>query len=153
MSVLTLLNSVENIDARMRGLIGKSESLKEEMAYSVFAGGKRLRPKLLLAAYESAGAANGNANEVYARDTALDFACAIEMIHTYSLIHDDLPAMDDDDLRRGKPTSHIMFGEAAAVLTGDALLNLAFEVMSGCVVRSGNKNAARAMAAAGLLPG
>lgn len=95
-------------------------SLKEAMLYSLTAGGKRLRPTLALAAAEILGTQPG---EVIA------FACAIEMIHTYSLIHDDLPAMDNDDFRRGKPTNHKMFGEAMAILAGDALLNLAYEIM------------------------
>lgn len=90
------------------------------MRYSLLSGGKRLRPVLLLAAYS-----------ILQKDTetALPFAAGLEMIHTYSLIHDDLPAMDDDALRRGKPTNHMVFGEAIALLAGDALLNLAFEMM------------------------
>ncbi len=95
-------------------------SLKEAMLYSLMAGGKRLRPTLALATAELF---EKEPREVVA------FACAIEMIHTYSLIHDDLPAMDNDDFRRGKPTSHKMFGEAMAILAGDALLNLAYETM------------------------
>ena len=91
------------------------------MRYSVFAGGKRLRPILMMNTCNMCG---GDVNEV------IPFACALEMIHTYSLIHDDLPAMDNDDLRRGMPTSHIKFGEAIAILAGDALLNKAFEVVS-----------------------
>ena len=91
------------------------------MRYSVFAGGKRLRPILMMNTCNMCG---GDVNEV------IPFACALEMIHTYSLIHDDLPAMDNDDLRRGMPTSHIKFGEATAILAGDALLNKAFEVVS-----------------------
>ena len=94
----------------------------EAMRYSVFAGGKRLRPVLML---ETAKMCGGNEADV------MPFACAMEMIHTYSLIHDDLPAMDNDDLRRGRPTSHIKYGEAVAILAGDALLNRAFEVASG----------------------
>ena len=94
----------------------------EAMRYSVFAGGKRLRPALMVGACEMCG---GNVEDV------MPFACAMEMIHTYSLIHDDLPAMDNDDLRRGRPTSHIKYGEAVAILAGDALLNRAFEVASG----------------------
>src|SRR3984893_9292442 len=89
------------------------------MRYSVFAGGKRLRPILCLASAECCG---GESSE------ALLLACAIECIHTYSLIHDDLPCMDNDDLRRGMPTSHKVFGEAIAVLAGDALLTFAFEL-------------------------
>jgi len=93
----------------------------EAMKYSLEAGGKRLRPSLLLEFNRIFG---GNT------ETALPFACALEMIHTYSLIHDDLPAMDDDELRRGKPTCHIRFDEATAILAGDALLTKAFEVMT-----------------------
>ncbi len=90
------------------------------MKYSISAGGKRLRPVLALAAGEMLGGDE--------KDT-LPYACAIEMIHTYSLIHDDLPAMDNDDFRRGKPTNHKVYGEAMAILAGDALLNKAFELM------------------------
>ena len=97
------------------------EKLKEAMHYSLMAGGKRLRPVLVLLACEACG---GKAVD------ALPAACAIEMIHTYSLIHDDLPAMDDDDLRRGKPTNHKQFGEAMAILAGDALLTLAFQIIA-----------------------
>ncbi len=97
-----------------------SDPLYEAMQYSLNAGGKRLRPVLLLSACEFAG---GDSVK------ALPFACAVEYIHTYSLIHDDLPAMDDDDLRRGKPTNHKVYGEGMALLAGDALLNTAFEVM------------------------
>lgn len=100
--------------------------LKDAMMYSLMAGGKRLRPVMCLL---SAGMF-GDEFE------ALDIACALEMIHTYSLIHDDLPAMDDDDLRRGKPTNHVVFGEAYAILAGDGLLNSAFEVMMKCACRN-----------------
>lgn len=93
----------------------------EAMRYSIFAGGKRLRPILM---WETAKMCGGDWNTIEA------FACAIEMIHTYSLIHDDLPAMDNDSLRRGIPTNHIKFGEATAILAGDALLNKAFEVIA-----------------------
>ncbi|QDT90576.1 polyprenyl synthetase family protein [Gimesia algae] len=95
--------------------------LKEAMSYSLSAGGKRLRPILVLLSCEACG---GDL------ETALPAACAIEMVHTYSLIHDDLPAMDDDELRRGLPTSHIKFGEANAILAGDALLTRAFELLA-----------------------
>jgi geranylgeranyl diphosphate synthase type II len=88
------------------------------MAYSVNAGGKRLRPVLCLAASEAVGLST---------PAALRLACSLELIHTYSLIHDDLPAMDDDDFRRGRPTNHKVFGEAMAILAGDGLLTLAFE--------------------------
>lgn len=95
-------------------------TIYKSMNYSIKAGGKRIRPVLMLAAAELVG---GNV------DSVMPFACALEMIHTYSLIHDDLPCMDNDDLRRGKPTNHKVYGEAIAVLAGDALLNCAFETM------------------------
>lgn len=97
--------------------------LSQSMRYSLSAGGKRLRPSMLLAAVELLG---GSAED------ALDFACAVEMIHTYSLIHDDLPGMDDDTLRRGRPTNHVVFGVGQAILAGDGLLNAAFETMLAC---------------------
>jgi len=96
-------------------------TLHKAMRYSVFAGGKRVRPVLVLAACEAAGGEP---------QRALPAACALEMIHTYSLIHDDLPAMDDDDFRRGRPTNNKVFGEAVAVLAGDALLTEAFVLLS-----------------------
>lgn len=105
--------------------------LSDSMRYSLLAGGKRLRPSMLLACVEMLG---GNAED------ALDFACAVEMIHTYSLIHDDLPGMDDDTMRRGRPTNHVVFGVGQAILAGDGLLNLAFETM----LRSGLVHADRA---------
>jgi geranylgeranyl pyrophosphate synthase len=92
------------------------------------AGGKRLRPVLALASAEAVADASG-VDEPAARERALPAACAIELIHTYSLVHDDLPAMDNDTLRRGRPTSHVVFGEGMAILVGDGLLTLAFEVM------------------------
>lgn len=95
--------------------------LHKAMRYSVFAGGKRIRPILALAAAEVVGGSH---------ESVLPLAVALECIHTYSLIHDDLPAMDNDDLRRGKPTVHKLFGEAVAILAGDALLTFAFQVMS-----------------------
>ena len=95
------------------------KDIYEAMRYSLFAGGKRLRPAITLACCEMVGGDIQN---------ALPFACALEMIHTYSLIHDDLPAMDNDDYRRGKPTNHNVYGEAMAILAGDALLNKAFEI-------------------------
>lgn len=96
-------------------------TIHKAMRYSLFAGGKRLRPVLCLAAAEACGE-NGEA--------AIPLACAVECIHTYSLVHDDLPSMDDDDLRRGRPTNHKVFGEGIAVLAGDALLTIAFEMCS-----------------------
>ncbi len=100
---------------------GCPAQLAEAIRYSLFGAGKRLRPMLVLAATEACG---GD------RDAALPAACAVEMVHAYSLVHDDLPAMDDDDLRRGQPTCHKKFNEAVAILTGDALLTLAFEVLA-----------------------
>ena len=110
--------------------------LWEAMSYSLEAGGKRVRPALLLAACETAGG-----------DTsiALPFACALEMIHTYSLIHDDLPAMDNDDLRRGQPTNHKVFGENVAILAGDGLLNAAAELMAVSAVKMEDMRGIRAM--------
>jgi len=99
-------------------------TLFQAMRYSLFAGGKRIRPILCLAAMDALGAGE------QLKKAALPVACAIEMIHTYSLIHDDLPAMDNDDLRRGKPTSHRVFGEDIAILAGDALLTEAFHLLS-----------------------
>ena len=109
-----LLDYIPHIDT-------KSSALYESMKYSLTAGGKRLRSVLLLSSCEFAG---GKAMD------ALPYACAIEYIHTYSLIHDDLPAMDNDDLRRGIPTNHKVYGDAIAILAGDGLLTTAFEVIS-----------------------
>lgn len=95
--------------------------LQQAMEYSLFAGGKRIRPILALASYEACG---GDPAEI------VPYAATLELVHTYSLIHDDLPAMDDDDLRRGKPTSHKVYGEALAILAGDALLTEAFGILS-----------------------
>lgn len=109
-----LMDFIPNID-------NKSISLYESMKYSLTAGGKRLRPVLLLASCEFAG---GNIRD------AIPYACAMEYIHTYSLIHDDLPAMDNDDMRRGLPTNHKVYGDAIAILAGDGLLTCAFEAIS-----------------------
>lgn len=105
---------LENALSRTAASFTGGARLKEAMTYSLLGGGKRIRPLLVLASAELAG---------LAEETVLPMAMALEMIHTYSLIHDDLPAMDDDDLRRGRPTSHKVFGEALAILAGDALLN------------------------------
>ena len=117
---------IEKVDGALNDALAVPENRQkkvyEAMRYSVMAGGKRLRPVLALAACEMVG---GRA------DDAMPFALALECIHTYSLIHDDLPCMDNDDLRRGKPTCHKVFGEANALLAGDGLLTLAFEIMSG----------------------
>ena len=114
----------QDVALHLTQLIEKRTSdsrLKEAMLYAVQSGGKRIRPLLTLAV----GASGTSRNKA-----ALDLACALEMIHTYSLIHDDLPGMDDDDLRRGRPTVHKAFDEATAILAGDALLTLAFEVVA-----------------------
>jgi geranylgeranyl diphosphate synthase type II len=115
----------ERVDARLDQLIPPETmspaSVHSAIRWSLFAGGKRFRPALLMATGEVFGARP--------RDL-LDTACALEMIHTYSLIHDDLPSMDDDDLRRGRPTCHIRFGEATAILAGDALQTLAFQAIA-----------------------
>jgi geranylgeranyl diphosphate synthase type II len=101
----------------------KPATIHKAMRYSIFAGGKRMRPALCLAAAQACGGMEKD---------ALPLACAVECIHTYSLIHDDLPAMDNDDFRRGKPTNHKVFGEGVAVLAGDALLTQAFEIAAQC---------------------
>ncbi|MGB5749641.1 MAG: polyprenyl synthetase family protein [Desulfobacterales bacterium] len=121
------------IDASLEKMLQDSNSSKTlvtAMKYSLMAGGKRIRPVLCLAACEAVGGV---------AEDALTAACALEMIHTYSLIHDDLPAMDDDELRRGKATCHITFNEATAILAGDALLTLAFEVLSSVQFDDGNQ--------------
>jgi len=120
----TYLNQKQNqVNEAIQQILqnNSSQRIVQAMMYSVMAGGKRLRPILCTAAAEAVG---GNSADV------LPAGCAIEMIHTYSLIHDDLPAMDNDDLRRGKPTCHVAFDEATALLAGDALLTLAFQVLS-----------------------
>ncbi|MDY0211391.1 MAG: polyprenyl synthetase family protein [Desulfuromonadaceae bacterium] len=120
-----LLKQQQYIESALQEVLPQSEGpttqLLEAMRYSVFAGGKRLRPILMLAACEAVGGDSKQARKP---------ACALEMIHTYSLIHDDLPAMDDDNLRRGVPTNHKVFGEAIAILAGDALLTEAFVLLS-----------------------
>jgi len=114
-----------DVDARLDELIPSAakspQTLHEAIRWSIFAGGKRFRPAIMIAAGEPLGAP---------RSTMLNTAAAVEMIHTYSLIHDDLPAMDDDDLRRGKATCHIKFGEATAILAGDVLQTLAFKAVA-----------------------
>ena len=119
---IQLINAA--LDRRLPTATERPAALHKAMRYSVFAGGKRLRPILCLAAAKTIGPAEADSP---ANNTSLTAALAIEILHTYTLIHDDLPCMDDDDLRRGKPTCHIAFGEANAILAGDALLTLAFE--------------------------
>src|SRR5574344_2045353 len=113
----------ELIEARLESYMQEPSvpaTLQDAMSYSLRAGGKRLRPCMLLASCEMFGGNEAN---------ALSLACALEMIHTYSLIHDDLPCMDNDDLRRGKMTCHIKYGEGIALLAGDCLLNRAYEIL------------------------
>lgn len=118
----TYLNDKNSrINAGLQNFIKENTRIAQAMRYSLMAGGKRIRPVLCIAAAETVG---GSETEV------MPIACAIEMIHTYSLIHDDLPAMDNDELRRGKPTCHVAYNEATAILAGDALLTLAFEVLA-----------------------
>ncbi|MHC4924874.1 MAG: polyprenyl synthetase family protein [Planctomycetota bacterium] len=121
-----LRDSAHRVDAALEQTLPPEEieprAIHRAMRYSVFAGGKRLRPALVFLGARCAGGDD---------DDVLPVACAVEMIHTYSLIHDDLPAMDDDDLRRGKPSCHAVFGEAHAILAGDALHTLAFETLAG----------------------
>ena len=137
-----LKERIEVIDTSLDAYLTVSDVPQKEiydaMRYSVFARGKRLRPMLM---WECARMLGGS------WETVRPFACALEMIHTYSLIHDDLPAMDNDDLRRGLPTNHIKFGEAMAILAGDALLNKAFEIVSGYE----HKDLSRAMRAINVL--
>jgi geranylgeranyl diphosphate synthase type II len=111
------------LDSFLPKATAKPVTIHKAMRYSLFAGGKRMRPALCLAAAEACGGKD---------EAAMPLACAVECIHTYSLIHDDLPAMDNDDYRRGKLTNHKVFGEGIAVLAGDALLTQAFEIASKC---------------------
>ncbi|MBA3975253.1 MAG: polyprenyl synthetase [Candidatus Solibacter sp.] len=113
----------ESLDGLVPPETQPPETIHKAMRYSLFAGGKRVRPVLCIEAARAVGGGEP--------DGIMDVACALEMIHTYSLIHDDLPALDNDDLRRGRPTSHKVFGEAMAILAGDALLTHAFVVLGG----------------------
>jgi geranylgeranyl diphosphate synthase type II len=122
------------VDRALARLFPPARGLREAVRYSLLAGGKRIRPILTLAAGEVVGAPVR---------LVLPFACALELVHTYSLVHDDLPAMDDDDVRRGRPTSHKVYGEGTAILVGDALLTEAFGVMAG----AGGVPAARVLTA------
>jgi geranylgeranyl diphosphate synthase type II len=121
------------VDGRLAELLGElargPEVVEEAVRYAVLGGGKRLRPILCLWTHDALGGSAG--------DACLDTACAIECLHTYSLVHDDLPCMDDDDLRRGRPSCHKQYGEAVAVLTGDALLTVCFEILSSLPDRRG----------------
>jgi geranylgeranyl diphosphate synthase type II len=136
------------VEAALRTIVntwaGAPPLLVEAMAYSLFAGGKRLRPALAFGACEL----------ICGDDApALPAACAIEMIHTYSLIHDDLPAMDDDDLRRGMPTCHVKFGEATAILAGDTLMTMAFDVLADAGRTDVIREVARASGVNGMAGG
>ena len=111
------------LDRLLPKATAKPATIHKAMRYSLFAGGKRMRPALVLAAAEACGGTH---------EAAMLLACAVACIHTYSLIHDDLPGMDNDDLRRGKPTNHKVFGEGIAILAGDALLTQAFEIAASC---------------------
>jgi geranylgeranyl diphosphate synthase type II len=138
----------KHLTAALRPQPGLPASLGEAMRYSLLAPGKRLRPILVLMAAEACGGPECN---------PWPAACAVEMIHAYSLIHDDLPAMDDDDLRRGQPTCHKKFGEALAILAGDALLTMAFQVLAegypALTASSCCRELARAAGAAGMVGG
>lgn len=145
----TLKEYAQIVNARLEELLPEAQDgqfenggcpwlVNNAMRYSLTAGGKRLRPAMLMAACDMLGGDPA---------LALDFGCAVEMIHTYSLIHDDLPGMDNDCLRRGRPTNHVVFGEGQAILAGDGLLNNAFEVMLASAMKYG-KHPERALAAA-----
>lgn len=134
-------NYINLIETKLKEILNKENKIHNCAKYSLLAGGKRLRPILLL---EFCRICGGDIQ------TALPFACAIEMIHTYSLIHDDLPCMDDDDLRRGRPANHVKFGQANALLAGDALLNTAFEIML-CEENAKHVDADKAIKAAYIL--
>ncbi len=126
------------VDDRLASLVDEFARgpavIEDAVRYMVIDGGKRLRPVLCLWSHDAAGGS--------ARDACLDAACAIECLHTYSLVHDDLPCMDDDDVRRGKPSCHRKYGEAVAVLTGDALLTICFEVLASLPAGRGVMDAA-----------
>lgn len=149
-----LAEKAETVNEGLKSLLAKEDeypqTLHKAMHYSLFAGGKRIRPVLVLAASEAVG---GDASN------ALAVACAFECVHTYSLIHDDLPAIDNDDLRRGRPTCHKAFGEAAAILAGDALLTVAFDLVARTPVKDATLTAkvmrelARAAGSTGMIGG
>jgi len=139
MQANTLKNYQSKINTALADYVKEEPLLQNKlfdaMGYSLHAGGKRLRPLLVLEFARMCGESNN----------AMPFACAIEMIHTYSLIHDDLPCMDDDELRRGRPTNHIVHGEALALLAGDALLNKAFEISSQAALEMNSMAGVRAI--------
>lgn len=141
-----MARDVELIEEALRGVFRgdmRCADLQEAMEYSLLAGGKRVRPVLTL---ETCRLCGGDVQ------SAVPFACAVEMVHTYSLIHDDLPAMDDDDLRRGRPTNHVVYGEATAILAGDGLLTAAFGQLAGADLPAERVAAATACLAAAAGP-
>src|SRR5438128_9901765 len=127
-AVAILKRDGAELDAFLRDVLSRQgdapPKLIEAIEYSLIAGGKRLRPALVMEAFRACG------GEESRKSSALSAAGAIELIHTFSLVHDDLPAMDDDDLRRGRPTNHKVFGEAMAILAGDAMVTVAFQVIA-----------------------
>lgn len=141
-----MARDVALIEEALRGVFCgdmRCADLQEAMEYSLLAGGKRVRPVLTL---ETCRLCGGDVQ------SAVPFACAVEMVHTYSLIHDDLPAMDDDDLRRGRPTNHVVYGEATAILAGDGLLTAAFGQLAGADLPAERVTAAAACLAAAAGP-
>jgi geranylgeranyl diphosphate synthase type II len=143
---LRLAQKKEAIERELESILSRDDSLLfKAMRYSVLGGGKRFRPLLLLASGEEFGVRS---------EDALPFACAVELIHNYSLIHDDLPSMDNDDFRRGKPSCHKAYGENVALLAGDALLTLAFEIMASAQIEmSPNTKKEQAIAELGRYAG
>ena len=142
----------EKIESALKKYMQVDASLanpvRDAMSYALMAGGKRIRPQLMLLTYSAFALKNEESDkaEILPEEVVTAFASALEMIHTYSLIHDDLPAMDDDSLRRGKPTVHVAFGEDIAILAGDGLLNLAYEVAAGAMeMVPGNRRIEKAM--------
>lgn len=131
-SIIRIDNKINNIIDNKKNI---HEILKQSMKYSINAGGKRLRPIILLEVFKALSDKS--------IDSVLNYACAIEMIHTYSLIHDDLPAMDNDELRRNKPTNHIVYGEDIAILAGDGLLNCAMEILIDEIIDEKTKKASQ----------
>jgi geranylgeranyl diphosphate synthase type II len=140
--------AADRVNRALEDLLPSEQSAPSELhkseRYSMFAGGKRLRPALCMAAFEACGGTG---------DAVLPAACALEMVHTFSLIHDDLPCMDDDDLRRGRPTNHKVFGEAMAVLAGDALLVQAFELVANTGNAAAVSTLAQSLGSRGMLGG
>ena len=148
-----IMQAAKKVESRLLTLLQDKPkeyaSVLKAMEYSLMAGGKRIRPLLVLEFCSLCGKEE---------DEALDAACAVEMVHSYSLIHDDLPCMDDDDMRRGKPSCHIQFGEATALLAGDGLLTLAFETIAASSLDYAKKSRcvlelARAAGAHGMIAG